>query len=719
MKKGIYSKLAWTNITKNRKIYFPYMVSAIGMVLMFYITLSLGMDEKVRQLAAGDATQLILRLGAIVIGIFSVILLFYTNSFLMKHRKTELGLYNVLGMGKTHIAKVLFWENLFTLLISILLGILGGILFGKAAEVAFTRLMGGEINYGFTVSTKAILITAALFTGIFVLVYIKSAVEVGKLNTIELLYSKSQGEKEPKGNLVLAILGLIFLGGGYYIALKVDSPQTAIVLFFLAVILVILGTYCTFIAGSVALLKLLKKNKAYYYKTSHFISTSSMIFRMKKHGAGLASICILSTMILVMISSTACLYFGSEDSINKGYPRDVELTAGLYQSDMKTFHAVSKDLDQRVKLMDDDKKNIKLQNLISYDLYGFFGSIHDDKLEFYNTYTSGAKFFCVMTAENYNRNFGEEIQLKPSQLLYQSNEKGLTGDTLEIGDKRYKVCGRAEKLIMRGSDATDITENIYLIVADENEMNRIYQVLEENGVSENVRMMCYRGFNLADSAGRHLEGDELQTASNAIISIYNDEGNATIASQGGLQNTTFVSVDNDENNESSGQKSLKALGTYGGNEPHYLSLDLGFRTKIQASKEFINLYGGLFFLGILLSMAFLGATVMIMYYKQVTEGYDDKNRFHILSQVGMSDREIKKSIRYQVLTVFFIPLIGAGIHIAAAFHIIRLMIMVLGVFNVPLLIGTTLISFLLFAAFYVIVYLITSKAYYKIVAVEK
>ena len=718
MRNGIYSKLAWTNITKNRKIYFPYIVSAIGMVLMFYITLSLGMDDKVRQLAAGDATQIILRLGSIVIGIFSIILLFYTNSFLMKHRKTELGLYNVLGMGKTHIAKVLFWENLSTLLISILLGILGGILFGKAAEVAFTRLMGGEYNYNFTVSTAAILITAALFTGIFVLVYIKSAIEVGRLNTVELLYSKSQGEKEPKGNLVLAFLGLILLGSGYYIALKVDSPQTAIVLFFLAVILVILGTYCTFIAGSVALLKLLKKNKTYYYKTNHFISTSSMIFRMKKHGAGLASICILSTMVLVMISSTACLYFGLEDSINKGYPRDVELTASLYQSDLKTFHAVSKDLDQRVKLMDDEEKNIKLQNIVSYDLYGFFGQINNDKLEFYNTYTSGAKSFCIMTADSYNLNSGEEIQLKPSQLLYQSNEKGLTCDTLEIGDKRYKVIGRAEKLIMRGSDATDITENIYLIVADENEMNRIYQILTENGMKENVHMMCYRGFDLADSAGSHLEGDALQSATNTIISIYNDEDTATTASQG-LQSTKLASADNDENDESSGQKSLKALGTYGGNEPHYASLNLGSRTKIQASQEFVNLYGGLFFLGILLSMAFLGATVMIMYYKQVTEGYDDKKRFHILSQVGMSDREIRKSIRYQVLTVFFIPLVGAGIHIAAAFHIIRLMIRVLGVFNVPLLIGTTLTSFLLFAAFYVIVYLITSKAYYKIVAVEK
>ena len=392
-----------------------------------------------------------------------------------------------------------------------------------------------------------------------------------------------------------------------------------------------------------------------------------MIFRMKKHGAGLASICILSTMVLVMISSTACLYFGSEDSINKGYPRDVELTASLYQSNLKTFHAVSKDLDQRVKLMDDEEKNVKLQNIISYDIYGFFGKINNDKLEFYNTYTSGAKSFCVMTAENYNRNFGEEIQLKPSQLLYQSNEKGLTCDTLEIGDKRYKVSGRAEKLIMRGSDATDITENIYLIVADENEMNRIYQILMENGMEEDIHMMCYRGFDLADSAGSHLEGEKLQSATNTIISIYNDEDTATIASQG-LQSTTLVSADNDENDESSGQKSLKALGTYGGNEPHYASLDLGFRTKIRASQEFVNLYGGLFFLGILLSMAFLGATVMIMYYKQVTEGYDDKETLPCLVMPGSaaSPGNRESPIRHQVLTVFFIPLVGAGIHIAAA-----------------------------------------------------
>ena len=683
MRGAIYNKLAWTNIRKNRKTYLPYMVSAIGMVMMFFIILNLSLDSQIGAFEEGDWAQVILGLGAIVIGIFSLIFLFYTNSFLMKRRKTELGLYNVLGMGKTHIAKVLFWENLFTALISIAVGTAGGMVFSKAAQVLLLRMMGKSIDYTFSVQPAALLITALLFAGIFVVIYLKSAIEVGRLNTVGLLYSRTQGETEPKGNFVLALFGLVFLGAGYVMAMKVQHPADAIMVFFIAVIAVIIGTYCSFIAGSVALLKLLRRNKNYYYQTSHFISTSSMIFRMKKHGAGLASICILSTMVLVMISSTACLYFGANDAVNSAYPRDVEVSVSLYNSNPETFAAASADLDAELEKTLAEQ-GLKAEHVLRYTMCDFFAKKSDGTLIPASSYQADTRSYSVMTAEEYNRNFGTDIQLERSQLLYKKNEGSLQETMLTLADKRYAVVGEAEAMVMRGADASDLTDCTYLVVADQNEFDRIRDYLLQSQAGENFRLIVCRELDLVGTDGQ--APDEAQLAAAA--------------------------------KKMQDQIDSSRIGTYDGNKPQYTALYLSFRTKGDAMAEFTHLYGGLFFLGILLSLAFLGATVMIMYYKQITEGYDDKERFRILRDVGMSDREIRRSIRDQVLKVFFVPLLGAGLHIAFAFHIIRLMIRVFGISNSALLIYTTLASFLLFAVFYVIVYLITSKAYYKIVAVE-
>ncbi len=691
MRGVIYSRLAWTNIRKNRKTYLPYMVSAIGMVMMLFITLNLSLDPQVANFEEGDWAQVILGLGAIVIGIFSVIFLFYTNSFLMKRRKTELGLYHVLGMGKTHIARVLLWENLFTALISIGVGIAGGMVFSKAAQVLLLRMMGRNIDYTFAVQLPAVFWTVLLFAAIFAVIYLKSAVEVGRQSTVELLYSKTQGETEPRANFVLALVGLLFLGAGYGLATVVQNPAEAIMTFFVAVIAVIIGTYCTFISGSVALLKLLRKNKNYYYKTSHFIATSSMIFRMKKHGAGLASICILSTMVLVMISSTACLYFGANDAINAAYPRDLEATVALAGTNEATVAAVSEDLDALLA-ESLQAQNLKSKDEIRYTLTAFYGKITDGKLIPLDAFTSGSHTYAIMTAEEYNRNFGTKVQLERSQLLYKQNEGSLRETMLTLADKRYAVAGEAEAMILRGADASDMSDIIYLVVADRNEYDRIFRYLAQSDAKGSFRVICSRAFNLTDAAGNARTEAQITETAGKLMKQFQDPVSAG---------------------------PNLAIGTHGGNTPRYVSMQIDCRTKGTAMLSFKNVYGGLFFLGILLSLAFLGATVMIMYYKQITEGYDDKERFRILRDVGMSDREIRKSIRDQVLKVFFIPLLGAGLHIAFAFHIIKLMIKVFGISNTSLLIYTTLASFLLFAAFYVVVYLITSKAYYKIVAVEQ
>ena len=597
----------------------------------------------------------------------------------------------MLGMGKTHIAKVLLWENLFTALISIGVGIAGGMVFSKAAQVLLLRMMGRNIDYTFAVQLPAVFWTVLLFAAIFAVIYLKSAVEVGRQSTVELLYSKTQGEIEPRANFVLALVGLLFLGAGYGLATVVQNPAEAIMTFFVAVIAVIIGTYCTFISGSVALLKLLRKNKNYYYKTSHFIATSSMIFRMKKHGAGLASICILSTMVLVMISSTACLYFGANDAINAAYPRDLEATVALAGTNEATVAAVSEDLDALLA-ESLQAQNLKSKDEIRYTLTAFYGRITDGKLIPVDTFTSGSHTYAIMTAEEYNRNFGTKVQLERSQLLYKQNEGSLRETMLTLADKRYAVAGEAEAMILRGADASDMSDIIYLVVADDNEYDRIFRYLAQSDAKGSFRVICSRAFNLTDAAGNARTEAQITETAGQLMKRFQDPVSAG---------------------------PNLAIGTHGGNTPRYVSMQIDCRTKGTAMLSFKNVYGGLFFLGILLSLAFLGATVMIMYYKQITEGYDDKERFRILRDVGMSDREIRKSIRDQVLKVFFIPLLGAGLHIAFAFHIIKLMIKVFGISNTSLLIYTTLASFLLFAAFYVVVYLITSKAYYKIVAVEQ
>ena len=449
MRSRIYSKLAWTNICKNRKTYLPYMVSAIGMGMMFFLTINLSMDPQVATFEEGNWMQLILRLGSIVISLFSVIFLFYTNSFLMKRRKTELGLYHVLGMGKTHIASVLLWETLFTALLSIGAGAIGGMVFSKAAQVLLLRMMGRSIDYVFTLQPSALVYSVILFAAIFALIYVKSVIEISRQSTIDLLYSKAQGEREPRANFVLAFIGILSLGAGYVLAMTVQNPTDAILVFFIAVIAVIIGTYCTFIAGSVALLKLLRKNKNYYYQTGHFIATSSMIFRMKKHGAGLASICILSTMVLVMISSTACLYFGAGNAINAAYPRDLEATIGMRKTNDATFAAAGADLD-RLLAASLQKQGLKAKNEIRYTLCAFYGQIEDGVLTPLAEYTADGYTCKVMTAEEYNENFGTHVSLERSQLLYKKNEGSLRETMLTIADKRYAVIGEAKKMILRG-----------------------------------------------------------------------------------------------------------------------------------------------------------------------------------------------------------------------------------------------------------------------------
>ena len=327
MKKGLYLRLALDGMRKNRRLYLPYLLTCGGMVMMFYILYSLAYSPVVRNMRGGDTMAVVLLLGTVVIAVFALLFLLYTNSFLARRRNREFGLYNVLGMNKRNLSRILAWETLLSALISILGGLAGGLLFAKLAELFLMNMAGERSGYALTVDPRSIAAAFLFFGAIFALLLLVSLARVGVSKPLDLLKSVSAGEKPPKANWVLALIGLGLLGVAYYLAVTIESPLTALLIFFAAVLMVIVATYLLFIAGSVTLCRLLQKNKKYYYKSAHFVSVSSMAFRMKRNGAGLASICILATMVLVMLSSTSCLYFGGENAIRGMAPYDV--TAAL------------------------------------------------------------------------------------------------------------------------------------------------------------------------------------------------------------------------------------------------------------------------------------------------------------------------------------------------------------------------------------------------------
>lgn len=684
MSKGFYFKLALSNIKKNRKLYLPFIISSVCMVMTYYIIQHLQQDPQVAAFEKGFYVQQILAFGIYVIAFFSLLFFFYTSSFLMKRRQTELGLYNVLGMGKNHLIKVTFWETLIIAFVSILSGLLLGILFSKLAQVLLIRAIGESINYNFVVIWKAVRNTAVIFVAIFLLVFVKNSVEIIRLKTVELLYSKSTGEKEPKGNLIIGIIGLVLLGVGYIISITTNSPMEAFVNFFIAVLFVIAGTYVLLIAGSVALLKILRKNKNYYYKTSGFISTSSMIFRMKKHGAGLASICILSTMVIVMVSSTTCLFYGGERCISEAFPREMEICTEIWLSDGETPKSAEKVLELTEETMDECFKEVERRGIgtvsdkMVYRYVSREGLVANGTIDFQYRGANKTNVF-FLTVSDYNRAYGENVTLKDNQVLALTANTPIAGNTISIGDREYEVIMGDKTTGLQGNSSVSILGRVYFVVPSEEDLE-LARSFTDNPSMYNM----FYALNVSYS-NENMSGEEKVQTENEVLDILSNVGTTAWEKLGGGESVLC----------------------------DYIMVSPMMRSR--TISETTALYSGLFFLGILLSIVFLGATVLIMYYKQIIEGYDDKARFEILQKVGMSKEEIKKSIRQQILTVFFIPLVLAGIHMAFACPLIFLLLRAFAITDVGFLILTTAITYLFFAVFYVVVFLITSKAYYKIV----
>lgn len=673
MKNGLYTKLAWTGIQKNRKLYLPYMLTCIGMVMMCYIVSFLKYSPVFGSLPGGDTVQAFLNMGFGVMCVFSLLFLFYTNSFLIRRRKKEFGLYNILGMGKKNLALVLGIETLLIALITLAAGLFCGILFSKLAELGIVKILGGTADFSFHIDLQSIRDTLLLFVVIYTLLYFNTLRQLHLTNPIELLHSENAGEKPPKGNALVAIFGAVLLIAAYVLAVSIEDPIAAMIWFFVAVIMVILATYLLFISGSVTICRLLQKNKKYYYKTNHFISVSSMRYRMKRNGAGLASICILCTMVLVMVSSTVCLYIGKEDSLRMRYPRNYNLNVSVESLDMLHGEPVRQSLDALDSIC--ENHGYAPTNVLSYPTAAFAGLIQNDRIllevpESVNQLMDIENLwqFFIISLEDYNRLMGASETLAEDEVMvYVTKDQTYDAPTLTIGTgEPLQVKKQAESFVDNGVDAMQVIASLYIIVPD---FDAAVAAFSEQQTPAELNYIYAFDLSCSDDAQIALQ-QEMDAALSEIETQAGEGSGFNLLLEGVASERSF----------------------------------------------FYGMYGGLFFLGILLGIVFIFAAVLIIYYKQVSEGYEDQSRFEIMQKVGMTGREIRRSINSQVLTVFFLPLIMAGVHLGFAFPLIRKLLLIFSLTNFKLLILVTVCCYLIFALFYVLVYRATSRAYYSIVS---
>ena len=659
---SLYPKLALGGMRKNARLYVPYLLTSAGMVMMTYILAFLAFSPLTTVATGTSGTAIILNLGIFVVAGFAALFLFYTNSFLIRRREREFGLYSVLGMGKFNLALILLFEALFTAAISLVAGLLGGMLFSKIAEVGLLRLIGADFTYKLTVSPSALVFTVTIYLIIFGLILLRSVSRVGFRSAADLTKSENVGEKPPKGNIFLGIAGVLLLGFAYWLAVTIKDPVAALTLFFFAVLMVIAATYMIFISGSVVFCRLLQKNKRYYYNKRHFVSVSSMVYRMKRNGAGLASICILATMVLVMISSTTCLYFGFEDSLRSIYPREINATAYF-----ESLDDMSGEATDRLRAAAENtltKEGYTGQNFLEWRRASCSASLNGTSV---STKGEDGQYIQLIFVplSDYNTAMGTNETLSDGETLVYSYRTDFSGDSMTINGEPFSVRRILTDFFDAGEIKSNMAPSLIVVVPDFfGTVDRLNTLADEIG-AQRFTALWYYGFDAPLSPE---EGE----------SFYEDIAN-----------------------ELDGSVAYQSLWS---------------RSREANREEFLSIYGGLFFIGLILSLIFTSAAVLIIYYKQLSEGYEDAARFEIMQKVGMTKRDIRASINSQLLTVFFLPLIFAGLHLGFAFPFVSKMLTLFNLTNTSLLIMRTALSFLVFAVLYVIVYKITSSAYYKIVS---
>ncbi len=655
MRKGFFPKLALSGIRKNRKIYYPYILTAVLTTAMMYIMGSLHQSA----FSYSDTLVFSLQLGIIVTSLFSVIFLFYTNSFLMKRRKKEFGLYNILGMEKKHLARLILWETVFMLLLSLLLGLGVGVLLDKLMHLLLGRMVGQYASMTFAISYSSMNYTAMLIGITFGLILLNSIRQVYMARPVELLRSGEVGEREPKTKWVLTLIGLLTLGAGYWLSVTVQDPAAMLVLFFFAVILVIVGTYLLFTSGSITLIKLLRKNKRYYYKPDHFISVSGMIYRMKQNAVGLANVCILSTMVLVMVFSTVALWTGMQDMLKNRVRADVELETR--ETDVDALYAT---VDEALKEAELTRQNDTVYRYFSLTALRDGNTIVTDvSSRDVNALTDVTVLLYLLPAEDFARVTGQPCTLAPGEVLLQDASGMTAGDTLELMGEAFRVKGRMSTGITNSMTISSLYENYFVVMDSLDTVEHIVRLMQQRDPNTSGAIRTSLSFDLS--------GTDAQ------------KGDFAFALESRLRKTHDVRYFNDRVNLDKGLKSL---------------------------------YGGLLFVGLFLGALFLMALILIIYYKQISEGYDDRERYRIMRKVGLSKREIKHSISSQILIVFFLPLVASGLHVAFALPGISTMFKGLSMTNETLILLSALGTFVVFGLLYGAVYLLTAKVYYRIVS---
>ena len=680
MKRGLYARLAWTGMVKNKRLYLPYGLSAAGMVLMFYILTGLSGSPVLEHMSGGGSSAIILRLGTVVIAVFALIFLFYTHSFLIRRREREFGLYNVLGMGKGSIARILLWETAITYGLTTGTGLLLGVVLYKLAELGMVRLLQVPVTYTLTVSVSSLLAAAALFAVIHTLILLNSLRQLHGVSAVGLLRSESVGEKPPRAQWVLTAAGMVLLGAAYALSLSIKEPLAALLWFFAAVIMVILATYLLFISGSVTLCRGLQRNKKYYYRPQHFVSVSSMAYRMKRNGAGLASVCILATMVLVMISSTTCLYVGQEDAVNARYPRDMDV-AVYGRSDHPLDEAEAEQLRQGVESTVFNFGG-QTSNVATYREISVSGLPDGGDLRLGTAGASAADSTHVIhiyfvPLEEYNAVTGQSLTLEDGQVYVAALRTEFHSDTLSIDGGMTRHVMKREIPALVGAAVADITPSLTVVVPDFEQFVPELQSYLTNKYGWYPTATWHYAFDTDLPENQQADMDGVTPNLKDALDDY------------------LAGVSSD--------------------------WDVGVSVESKAGNraDFYGTYGGLFFLGIMLSIVFIFAAVAILYYKQLSEGYEDQSRFDIMQKVGMTKGDIRRSINSQLLTVFYLPLLMAGLHLCFAFPFIHKLLMLFNLDNRGLLVGTTAVSFAVFAALYALVYKLTGNAYYHIVADNK
>lgn len=679
MKLELYPKLAWDGIRKNRRLYVPYLLTCGGMMMMFYIIHYLAAMEALKGMSGGTTVGQMLGMGVWIVALFALMFLFYTNSFLMRRRQKEFGIYNILGMGKGNLSLVLLWENLLVFLISAAGGLAGGIALSKLAELGLVRVLGGWTGYSLSVNWEAVEDTLLIFGGVFCLIYLKNLVQIRKLSPVALLKQESAGEKPPKANYLLGIGGVLLLGWAYYIAVSIQSPLAALGWFFVAVGMVIVATYLIFISGSVMLCRLLQKNSRYYYQKNHFVSVSSMAYRMKRNGAGLASICILSTMVLVMMLGSGSLYFGAEDSLHARYPREINLSA-YFISDGEDAVYSEEDAWALLREVRDvaAQHGVTPENDQHYVSVRVTGLLRDGKLTLnyqdVDAFGEEMNWVCqvyFLPLEDYNRCMGTAETLEADEALLHCVRRSYEDASVTVPNgTTWRIKKQVKDIVGSGDATMDVLPSVFLVVAD---LDRAMDAVNEELAQIGQEYLTYPQLSYGFDTG--LPASEQIALSDAVMMRLKDR-------QGSFR-TKFVECREEERG------------------------------------DFYGTYGGIFFLGLLLSLVFLLATVLIIYYKQVTEGFEDESRYGIMRKVGMTREDIRKCVNSQMLTVFILPIATAALHLGFAFPMVKRLLMLFNLRNVGLMLTVAAVTVLVFGLFYALVYKLTANAYYGIVSGRK